>query len=146
AVARLRDGGASSCVWPRAAFCSPRPSKAAAKRLVRSRVYWPTYGFDDRRLRVGPAVRLRPPFRRIWTFHGRALLEFPPALAYGRVYLPTFDGRFYALDARTGKSVWQRSTGRCGCASPAIWRRTVYGTFIGHAPCDRSVAGGQGAV
>jgi len=131
---------------PSVEFVSTRPSKAAAKSLVRSRVYWPTYGFDDRRLRVGPAVRLRPPFRRIWTFHGRALLEFPPALAYGRVYLPTFDGRFYALDARTGKPVWHRSTSRCGWASPAIWRRTVYVTFIGHAPCDRSVPGGDGVV
>ncbi len=127
-------------------FVDTRPPKAAAHAHARSRVYWPTYGFDSRRLRFDPAARLRPPYRRVWTFHGRALLEFPPALAFGRVYLPTFDGRFYALDARTGKPVWQRSTGRCGWASPAIWRRTVYVTFIGHAPCDRSVPGRDGVV
>jgi outer membrane protein assembly factor BamB len=131
---------------PTVEFVDTRPPKAAAKALVRSRVYWPTYGFDSSRLRFDPAARLRPPFRRIWTFHGQALLEFPPALAYGRVYLPIFDGRFYALDARTGKRVWHRSTGRCGWASPAIWRRTVYVTFIGHAPCDRSVPGRDGVV
>ena len=39
---------------------------------------------------------------------GRVLLEFPPAVAHGRLYLPTFDGRFYALDARSGATRWVR--------------------------------------
>ena len=51
-------------------------------------IAWGTYGYDDRRTRFDPNVGLRPPFRRIWTFRGRALLEFPPAVAYGRVFLP----------------------------------------------------------
>jgi len=126
-------------------FVRTQTAEAPAKAPVRQGVYWPTYGFDARRLRFDPASRLRPPFRRIWTFHGQALLEFPPAVAYGRVYLPTFDGRFYALDARTGRPIWRRSTGRCGWASPAVWRRLVYVTFIGHA-CDRQVPGDDGSV
>ena len=73
------------------------------------------------------------------------MLEFPPAVAYGRVYLPTFDGRFYALDARTGRPVWQKRTGRCGWASPAVDRRLVFQTFIGHA-CTSSNPGSDGVV
>jgi outer membrane protein assembly factor BamB len=91
-------------------------------------------------------VEIRPPFRRaIWTFHSRTLLEFPPAVAHGRVYLPTFDGRFYALDARTGRPIWRRATGRCGWASPAVDRKAVFVTFIGR-DCDSDTPGSDGVV
>ena len=110
-------------------------------------VSWPTYGYDARRLRTARGIDLRPPFRKIWTFRGRALLEFPPAVAYGRVYLPTFDGRFYALDADTGKQIWARRTNRCGWATPAVWKRLVIVTFIGRrAACNDSVPGKDGIV
>jgi outer membrane protein assembly factor BamB len=98
---------------------------------------WPTYGFDARRLRHAPDVTLRPPFKRLWTFRGRALLEFPPAAAHGRLYLPTFDGRFYALDAGTGKPLWRYDSGRCSWGSPAVAGRFVYQTFLNRSQnCD----------
>ena len=62
---------------------------------------WPTYGADNARLRAVAAPGLRPPFRRVWTFHGRALLEFPPVVGYGSVFEEAFDGRLYALDPAT---------------------------------------------
>ncbi len=110
-------------------------------------VAWGTYGFDNQRARFAPNIGLRPPFRRIWTFRGRALLEFPPAVAHGRLYLPTFDGRFYALDARTGKTIWSRRSQRCGWASPAVSDGRVYVTFIGRrSTCGDSVPGRDGIV
>jgi outer membrane protein assembly factor BamB len=105
-------------------------------------VAWPTYGFDAARARTA-SFALRPPFRQRWVFHGRALLEFPPAVAYGRVYLPTFDGRFYALSAATGRVVWSRRSGRCGWASPAVARHVVYITFIGSGECRSRRPGGE---
>jgi outer membrane protein assembly factor BamB len=108
-------------------------------------VAWSTYGFDAARLRVAPSSGLLPPFRTLWVFHGQALLEFPPAVAYGRVYLPTFDGRFYALDSRTGKPVWRYRSGRCAWDSPAVDRHLVFETFIGHA-CDSRDPGSDGEV
>jgi len=120
------------------------PARPPARRADES-VAWPTYGFDAARLRFAAGIELRPPYRRRWTFHGRTLLEFPPAIAYGRVYLPTFDGRFFALDARTGRTIWRRATGRCGWASPAVHRRLVVVTFIGHA-CDSATPGSDGVV
>jgi outer membrane protein assembly factor BamB len=115
------------------------------KRPKPEGIVWPTYGYDAQRQRVAPPFHLRPPFRRLWTFHGQALLEFPPAVAYGRLYLPTFDGRFYALDAKTGKAVWRYTSHRCGWASPAVAARLVYQTFIGHA-CNDRVPGTDGTV
>ena len=126
---------------PPATTTGPKPDRG------RTKVSWPTYGHDNRRLRFAAELDLRPPFRRIWTFRGRALLEFPPAVAYGRLFLPTFDGRFYAIDAQTGKTVWSHRTGRCGWASPAVHDRLVYVTFIGRrATCGESVPGGDGIV
>jgi outer membrane protein assembly factor BamB len=85
---------------------------------------------------------LRPPIRRLWTFHGRALLEFPPALGDGRVYVPTFDGRLYALDAGTGRTLWRFRSRRCSWASPALAAGLVIEAFLNrHPACDRSVDG-----
>jgi len=105
-------------------------------------VAWPTYGFDNARLRT-VAVDLKPPFRQRWVFHGRALLEFPPAVAHGLVYLPTFDGRLYALAAETGRVRWMHRTGRCGWASPAVANGVVYVTFIGSTECHSRRPGGE---
>lgn len=114
----------------------PKPQRPAPG------IAWPTYGYDDARLR-NVALRLRPPFHRVWTFHGRALLEFPPAVAYGLVFLPTFDGRFYALDAATGRVRWRRKADRCGWASPAVAAHLVFVTFVGSDECHHPRAGGE---
>jgi hypothetical protein len=102
------------------------PTTTQTKPARSTTASWPTYGYDNRRLRAAHELDHRPPFRRLWTFRGRALLEFPPAVAYGRVYLPTFDGRFYALDARTGRTRWTyRTTGRIK-GSPALSGGRLY--------------------
>jgi outer membrane protein assembly factor BamB len=106
----------------------PPPTK---KRTLHAS--WPTYGFDARRLRVAESSRLRPPFRLTWTFHAGALLEFPPAIADGRLYLPTFDGRLYAIDPQTGKPSWRFDSNRCAWASPAVVAGVVYETFLNRA-------------
>ena len=97
---------------PQRTVLAPIPTTRSRPRPERDSTGVGHYGYDDRRLRFAPGIDLRPPFRRIWTFRGRALLEFPPAVAYGRLYLPTFDGRFYALDSR-------RRARRSGAIAPA---------------------------
>ncbi len=125
----------------------PKPEAPDSEPAELASASWPTYGYDARRVRHAPGLDLRPPFRRAWTFRGRALLEFPPALAHGRLYLPTFDGRFYALDARTGKTIWRRTTDRCGWATPAVWKQLVLVTFLGRrATCGESVPGRDGVL
>ncbi len=126
----------------------PKPSPPPPRSVRRPipLVSWGTYGFDARRLRFDPAVNLRPPFRRIWTFHGRALLEFPPAVAYGRLFLPTFDGRFYALNPATGKTEWSYASHRCAWASPAVGGGLVYQTFLDSTDCGVSASHHGGEV
>jgi outer membrane protein assembly factor BamB len=108
----------------------PQVTHRVGRRRVDRGVTWSTYGYDAERLRFAPGIDLRPPYRRLWTFHGRNLLEFPPAIAYRRLYLPTFDGRFFALDSRTGRVVWRYRSDHCAWASPAVENGLVFQTFL----------------
>jgi outer membrane protein assembly factor BamB len=105
-------------------------------------VPWPTYGADNARLRVVAAPGLRPPFRRLWTFHGRALLEFPPVVGYGSVFEEAFDGRLYSIDPATGRTRWRYDSHRCGWSSPALAGRLLFATFIGNHECKATLPNG----
>ncbi|HEX5174212.1 MAG TPA: PQQ-binding-like beta-propeller repeat protein [Gaiellaceae bacterium] len=104
---------------------------------------WPTYGADNARLRSVSAPGLRPPFRRLWTFHGRHLLEFPPVVGYGSVFEEAFDGRLYSLDPATGRVRWSYDSRLCGWSSPALAEHLVFATFIGNAECHAARGGGE---
>src|SRR4030095_12696767 len=65
-----------------------------------------------------------------------------------RVYVGTYDGRFYALDAATGDVKWERSAGGAGHAAPTGMRGLVsyaVGSSCGEA-AQRSVARGPDAT
>jgi outer membrane protein assembly factor BamB len=98
-------------------------------------VPWPTYGYDNARSRYAPDFRLRPPYRPLWRVNGGSLLEFPPVVGYGRLYVASNHGRLLAIDAETGKIGWQKRSGLCTAASPAIADGVVYQTFMDPSPC-----------
>ena len=52
---------------------------------------------------------------------GTARFYSTPALAYGRVYIGSTDGKVYSFGAATGKLRWSHSTGGYVYASPAVW-------------------------
>jgi outer membrane protein assembly factor BamB len=98
-------------------------------------VVWPTYGYDAARVRA-PGFQLRPPYRKRWQFGARNLVEFPPVIAYGRLYFSNNSGVLYAVNARTGKRAWRYRSGRCVAASPAVSGRLVYQAFMNRPPCN----------
>jgi outer membrane protein assembly factor BamB len=105
-------------------------------------IAWPEYGFQDPRTRA-VTLALRPPYRRVWTFRAGSLVEFPPAIGYGRLYFSTNSGTFYAVNAKTGKRAWKYVSGRCVAASPALGdqqRGSVYAVFMNKPPCNRKNA------
>jgi outer membrane protein assembly factor BamB len=106
---------------------------------------WPQWGRDPQRTRAAPSS-LRPPFRVRWVFHGRSLLEFPPSLGYGRVYLPTFDGRLVALSTGSGRVLWRYRSGRCAWASPAVAGGLVFQTFLLRPPACRAGSDAHGLL
>jgi outer membrane protein assembly factor BamB len=105
---------------------------------------WPTYRYDDERTGYAAGIELRPPYDELWTARGGNLIEFPPAVAYGRLYVGTNPGRFLAIESETGKIAWQKRFRRCIAASPAVAGGVVYQPLMHPAPCgnpDRDASG-----
>jgi outer membrane protein assembly factor BamB len=103
-------------------------------------VTWPMYGYDSARLRAPFGFKLRPPFRNhpVWTFRGGALLEFPPVIAYGRIYIVNNAGTVFALDESRGKVKWKYRSHRCSAASPAVGNHLVFVALLNRPPCNAS--------
>jgi outer membrane protein assembly factor BamB len=101
-------------------------------------VQWPMYGFGAARTR-SVKLPLRPPYRKIWTFHAGSLVEFPPSIGYGRLYMSTNSGKFVAVSEKTGKRAWKYLSGRCVASSPAVGAfGSVFMAFLNKPPCNRS--------
>ncbi|MBV8257755.1 MAG: PQQ-binding-like beta-propeller repeat protein [Actinobacteria bacterium] len=119
--------------------------RALPKPVLAKGIAWPTFAFDNARLHVGPG-NVRPPFRRVWTAGGASLLEFPPAVAFRRLYLSDANGTLMALSARTGARAWVVHENRCVAASPAVnteGRGTVFEAFLDRRPCRKNAADGE---
>jgi len=121
------------------------PSDTSALPAGSDPVAWPTFGYDVARLHVG-ASTLRPPFRVAWTFKARTLVEFPPALGYGDLYVANNSGTLFALRADSGAVDWTYDSHRCVAASPAIANGMVYETFLNRPPCNSTRSDIDGRV
>jgi outer membrane protein assembly factor BamB len=120
---------------------APKPPRASR----RTKVPWPTYGFDQGRQHVAP-YRLKPPFHRLWRVDGHDTLEFPPTIGYGRLFLAQQKGLFYALDVDSGRVDWMKKTGRCAASSPAIGKVVVYASYMDKVNCPQGAAAPTGFV
>jgi eukaryotic-like serine/threonine-protein kinase len=92
-------------------------------RIFRRSLQWTVYGGDAQRTQAQPDIRLRPPFRVVWSRGLGTLIEFPAVVQDGIAYIANARGTVYALDMRNGHVVWRHETphGKMA-ASPAVWR------------------------
>jgi outer membrane protein assembly factor BamB len=104
-------------------------------------IAWPTYGHDAEHLRFGNGIALAPPFKRIWTFRAQSLVEFPPAIGYGRLFFSNNAGVMFAIGAKNGKRAWKLDSRRCVASSPALDRHVVYQAYLNVPPCNRKPNG-----
>ncbi|MGH7358654.1 MAG: PQQ-binding-like beta-propeller repeat protein [Candidatus Rokuibacteriota bacterium] len=111
------------------------PGATTRPEEVAREIPWPTYGYDEAGTRFAPEYRHRPPFREIWRRSAGSLMEFPPVVGYGRLYVGTITGRFIAVDAETGRVDWERRFGRCTAAAPVIGDGVVYQPLMDPTPC-----------
>ena len=58
-------------------------------------------------------------------------------MAYGRVYVSSFKGHFYALDAASGRVVWKKRERHCSPATPMLAHHVVYQSYSLPLPCAR---------
>jgi len=85
---------------------------------------WPIFGrVPERTQYIADAPD--PPFHYLWQFFARQLIEFPPVLEDGRLFVVNKTGRVFALRAADGKALWSRNVAD-DVTSPAYDRRTLY--------------------
>ncbi len=106
---------------PDATFKPQKPPKPKAKT-----VNWPIFGLNPARTRYLAVKGVKPPFRKLWRYTERPLLEFPPIYVGGKLYFVDNNGTARALDADTGKVLWKRSVGRLNASSPAYYKHRLY--------------------
>lgn len=112
---------------------------------------WPRYGYDAARTRYFPSGHtLDPPFHRGWSFEDFALLEFPPVIYGHTLYLVDDDGSAKALDAKTGRKLWETKLGTLAAASPALGvaQRLVFVPILStkHGRGGKPVSPGKGRL
>jgi len=130
---RTREKRGSSTVE----FVTTAPAvKRRPEKLIET-VPWPLYGYDVARTHDPVQFKLRPPYRKIWTLRVGNIIEFPPVVGYGLVFVNQFRGRFFAVNAATGKRQWRKHFRHCGAASPAIGKDIVYQAYMQPYPCNR---------
>ena len=90
-------------------------------RLYRPALQWPMYGATPARTQSHPRIRLRPPFRVVWSRGVGSLIEFPAVVSDGVAYIGNSRGTVCALSMRNGTVLWRRVV-RHGkmAASPAV--------------------------
>ena len=89
-------------------------------RIYRPALQWPMYGADPARTQAQTAIRLRPPFRVVWSRDLRSLVEFPAVVSDGMAYVANVRGVVRAISMRTGAVAWRRQLHTVMAASPAV--------------------------
>jgi outer membrane protein assembly factor BamB len=103
-------------------------------RVYRPDLQWPVYGATEARTQAQPHLRLRPPFRLIWSRGLGHLIEFPAVVWNGFAYIGNQASTVQALSMRSGKLAWAHATPGSPrmASSPAVdGDRIVYHTMSG---------------
>ena len=121
---------------------APPPEEPKRKKRRGETFVWPDFGYTPNRARYLNAD-IKPPFKPIWKYRGdRQLMEFPPVLAKGVLFIVRNDAVAVALNAKTGKIKWQRRIGKLNASSPAYDRGRLYvATLSGHITALRAKTG-----
>ena len=99
---------------PNAIFKPEKPKKPKSSRTVK----WPMYGLRPRSHPVPAGEGIKPPFKQVWRYTEGPLLEFPPVCSAASSTSSTTTATRIALDADTGKVLWERRIGRLNASTP----------------------------
>jgi outer membrane protein assembly factor BamB len=102
--------------------------------VYRPELQWPLYGATEARTQAPTEIRLRPPFRLVWSRGLGHLIEFPAVVDSGVAYIGNARGTIRAISMRNGKFVWTHLTPGFPrmASSPAVYGdEIVYHTMSG---------------
>jgi outer membrane protein assembly factor BamB len=103
-------------------------------RIYQPDLQWPLYGATKARTQAPTDIRLRPPFRLIWSRGLGHLIEFPAVVWNGFAYIGNQVGTVQAISMRSGLIAWRHYTrgGPRMASSPAVDAdKIVYHTMAG---------------
>ena len=90
-------------------------------RVWREALQWPMYGATRARTQAHLGIRLRPPFRVVWSRGLGSLIEFPAVVLDGVAYIGNSHGTIRALSMGDGTVLWRHDVDRGKmAASPAV--------------------------
>ncbi|HEY2637119.1 MAG TPA: PQQ-binding-like beta-propeller repeat protein, partial [Solirubrobacteraceae bacterium] len=122
---------------PDLSFTETTPKAPPPKKPKAPNFRWPYYGYDAARTKVLPdSNKIRPPFHQIWAYRQKALLEFPPSIDNGRLFVLQNDGFVVALRAKDGRKMWMHRLGKLAAASPAVGRHRVWVVVLRKGDAD----------
>jgi outer membrane protein assembly factor BamB len=133
----IRGSSTQEFVTTEAAPKTPAPT---------AKIRWPMYRFDPTRQGNAENMLVEPPYRPLWFFRAGSLVEFPPAVGYGKLYFANAHGVLFAVDISHVTTAWAYRAHRCTAASPALDNHTVYMTFMNAPPCNATRSGLDGQV
>jgi eukaryotic-like serine/threonine-protein kinase len=97
----------------------PKPHKPKPK-LVSDKPCWLNFGGDPQRTLARVHIDLGTPTKPLWARGLHGYIEYPPSYCDGTLYVNTYHGRTYAIDARTGNVIWKREGTAPKPSTPAI--------------------------
>jgi outer membrane protein assembly factor BamB len=106
---------------PRAVRLNFKERPRSRMKLYQRALQWPMYGAGAARTQAQASIRVRPPFKVVWSKGVGSLIEFPAVVAEGVAYIGNYHGTIYALNMSSGAIVWKYDPpGGKMASSPAI--------------------------
>jgi len=102
-----------------------KPQKPPPPKEPRT-VNWPVFGQNPARTKYLSVRGIKPPFDKLWRFTEKPLQEFPPIYVGGKLYFVNNNGYAFALDADSGRVLWERRIGSLNASSPAYSKHRLY--------------------
>jgi outer membrane protein assembly factor BamB len=96
---------------------SPRPAKPETPV---DGPCWTEFGGDPQRSLARVRIDLGVPTKSLWARAMGGYMEYPPSYCDGRLYVNTYKGTTYAVDAATGRVIWRRNDQGPKPSTPAI--------------------------
>ena len=108
-------------------------SRKVTLRVYRPDLQWPMYGATETRAQTQTHIRLRPPFRVVWSRGLGSLIEFPAVVADGVAYIGNARATVRAISMRTGHVLWRHETpyGRMASSPAVVGSKLVYHSMDG---------------
>ncbi len=99
----------------------PRPPKPKPKPELVDRRCWKMFGGGPRRTLARPGIDLGVPAAKpMWARGLKGYIEYPASYCDGMLYVNTFKGDTWAIEAATGKVAWRKVSDAPKPSTPAI--------------------------